>query len=75
MIDVNCITLEDGNNYVVISNITHEENRYIYLVDEKNEKNFCIRKIITENNEEFIVPLESDQEFNKALILFKEVNM
>lgn len=66
----NIVTLEDGIEYAVIDEIEHNDKRYIYLVNINDYKDFCIRKIIIENNEQFIVGLDDDKEFDLALMLF-----
>jgi len=66
----NVITLEDGIDYAVIDEIKHNENTYIYLTNINDYEDFCIRKILVENNEQFIVGLDDDKEFDLALMLF-----
>jgi len=66
----NVITLEDGIEYAVIDEIKHDNNRYIYLTNINNYEDFCIRKILLEGTEEFIVGLDDDKEFDLALMLF-----
>lgn len=71
MIEVtNVVTLEDGIEYAVIDEIKHENNRYIYLTNINDYEDFCIRKIIVEDNEQFIIGLDDDKEFDLALMLF-----
>lgn len=74
MMEVECVTLEDGLKYLVVSTITDGDNCYMYLSEEKNANNFCIRKVIEKDGSQVIVPLDGEEEFDRALNLFKEKN-
>ena len=62
------IILEDGIEYI----ITDKINNYLYLNNINNPKDFCIRKEIMENEEEYIVGLKNEEEYFNALKLFEE---
>lgn len=68
--EINIVVLEDGLEYAVIDEIKHNDNKYIYLTNVNDVEDFCIRKIIVENNEQFIIGLEDEKEFDLALMLF-----
>ncbi len=74
MVEVECVTLEDGLKYLVVTTINDHDNCYMYLSEENNVNNFCIRKVIKKDNGEVIVPLENKEEFELALNLFKKKN-
>ena len=63
------LTLDDNNEYVVISKINYESKNYYYLLDKNNEANF---KFCYEDNEEF-VEIEDKKLTTKLLPLFVEV--
>lgn len=54
----------DNKNYVLLDRI---EN-YLFLSNEKNDHDMMIRKVDADD-EETLLPLESDEEFEKALLL------
>ena len=54
----------DNKNYVLLDRI---EN-YLFLSNEKNDHDMMIRKIENQD-EETLLPLESDEEFENALLL------
>lgn len=63
------IILENGQKYY----ITEEKEGYVLLVNSENDDDFCIRKnVIKEDGKEYIVTLDSDEEFDKAMLLFKD---
>ena len=65
--EVEYVTLEDGNDYFVVDIIDH----YVYLKKEDDDKIFEIREVVKEDNgEEFFVELDSQEEYEKALLLF-----
>lgn len=68
--NINVITLEDGIEYAIIEEIIHDDKKYVYLTNINNYEDFCIRKVIVENNEQFITGLDDDTEFDLALMLF-----
>lgn len=54
----------DNKKYIVIDRI----NEYLYLSNKKNHHDMMIRKF-DPNDEESLLPLETDEEFEKALNL------
>lgn len=68
--EINIVVLEDGLEYAVIDEIKHNDNKYIYLTNVNDVEDFCIRKIIVEETQKFIVGLDDDKEFDLALMLF-----
>lgn len=72
--DISVVTLEDGIEYGVIDEITLGDKTYIYLANINDENDICIRKIILKENEEYIVGLENEKEFEIALTAFANKN-
>ena len=70
--EYNVVTLEDNIEYTEIDRIENNNNTYVVLSDLENPEKFCIRKLITENNEEFIIGLDSKEEFDTILKIFTE---
>lgn len=66
MKEMEVVTLEDDNNYIIIDTI----DNYVYLASEEDKEYFGIRKIEKENDEEYFVGLDDDKEFDNALALF-----
>lgn len=69
---VDVITLEDGLSYVIIDKINHDGITYVYLSNEENIENICVRKINIINGNECLVGLNSPEEFQEALNYFTE---
>jgi len=65
-IEVEAITLENGVEYGIIKEI----NNYVLLVNPNDESDYCIRKNVNRNGQEYIESLDSDEEFEMALALF-----
>ena len=71
MIDIkDILTLDDKNDYVVVSKINYENKIYYYLVDINNNDNlkFCYE----DNNE--LVEIEDKELTTKLLPMFLEVS-
>ena len=66
MEEVKVIDLENGT-FVITDEIFINGIKYVYLTNENDVMDFCIRKVKIENNEEYLVKLESDQEFDIAI--------
>lgn len=73
MEEVDVITLNDGD-YIITDEIDINNVKYYYLTKEDDIAKFCIRKINIINNEEYLVSLDSQEEFDKALLSFIEKN-
>lgn len=74
MEDVEIITLEDGKDYMVTDEFEINKVRYVYLTNEEDIADICIRKINIINNEEYLVGLDSEEEFKNALQEFLNQN-
>ncbi len=72
MIDVNVITLEDNLEYMIINTIVKNNNKYVFLANVDDEKKICIRKVISEDGKEYLVKLDSDEEFAEVLTEFND---
>ena len=68
MVDVETVKLDDGKTYMII----RENETYVYLANVDNPKDFCIRKKIKENGENYLGPIDDYEEFKKALELFQK---
>ena len=69
MEEVKVIDLEDGN-YIISDEISINGIRYVFLTNEKDMLDFCIRKVVINNNEEYIDYLDTDEEFDAAMQAF-----
>lgn len=67
--NVKCVKLEDGIEYVVLDEIDTGANTYVYLSNVDNEEDFCIRKV-NNSDENTLLGLDSDDEFDEALLLY-----
>lgn len=74
MVDVNTVVLENGVEYTQIDELIYDNISYVLLSNIKNIKDSCIRKIIIENNDEYLCRLEDHNEYEKILNLFVEKN-
>ena len=67
MIELENITLENGVTYSII----REKESYVYLINPQDENDFCIRKNVVIDDEEYLKKLDSKEEFDYALSIFK----
>lgn len=65
MMDVDTIIIDD-TKYMLVSKI----DGYVYLANVENPKDFIIQKEIAKDNEKYLMPIETREEFDKALELF-----
>jgi len=70
--EYNVITLEDNKEYAEIDKIEYNNNTYLFFANLNNPEEFCIRKLIKENNEEFIIGLDAKEEFDNILMIFSQ---
>lgn len=74
MENVEIITLEDNNEYIVTKELVIDNVKYVFLTKSDDVASFCIRKINIINNEEYLVGLKDKDEFIKALKAFTDDN-
>lgn len=75
MQEINTVVLEDNIRYAILKEIEKDGNTYVYLVNVEDAEDFCIRKVVIENDNKFLVGLDSDEEFELVLLNFaKEMN-
>jgi len=70
--ECNVVTLEDNIEYTEVDRIEYNNNNYVFLSDLENPENFCIRKLINKNEEEYIIGLDSKEEFDIVLNQFTQ---
>lgn len=68
------VTLENGNEYVIIDEIVHNGNHYVYLTNINNKEDICIRKSVQKDDGEYFEGLKDESELQNALILFANKN-
>ena len=72
---MNLITLENNQDYIILSTIELKDKKYFVLVNELNDKALCIRKVIlNKDNKEVLVKLDSNEEFYEVLSMFNNIN-
>lgn len=71
----NIVVLENGIKYTELSRVSYNDTDYVVLSNLSNPNDFCIRKLIKENNEDYIVGLDSKEEFDKIFALFSNKYM
>ena len=69
--EVNTV-LYDGNNYVEIDTIKNNNITYAYLINENNEEDYMIKRVVLENDKIYYNPIKDDNEFQIALMLFSK---
>ena len=70
--EYNIVTLENGTEYTELYRVTDDGMKYVFLSNLDNPEEFCIRKLIEGNGQEFIIRLDGKREYNKVFNLFKQ---
>lgn len=73
MIDNSSVEINE-KKYNVSEVIEYKDFKYIYLTNEENIEDFCVRKQITEDDKNYLVGLDSEEELIEALKLYEEKN-
>ena len=66
--NIEVVTLEDGKDYMVTAELEINNIKYLFLTNEDDVADFCLRKINTINNNEYLVGLNDKEEVIKVLI-------
>ncbi len=73
MEDVKYITI-DGIDFIIVDEIIINNIKYVFLVSEKESSDLRIKKVNIINSEEYLVNLNDEEEFKKALEEFNKKN-
>ena len=73
MVD-NSVLKVDDKTYLVVDTIWDNGNKYVYFLNENDKEDFFVRKERKENDQNYLVGLENDEEFVRAMELFHEKN-
>lgn len=65
--NIEVVTLEDGKDYMVTAELEINNIKYLFLTNEDDVADFCLRKINTINNNEYLVGLNDKKEVIKVL--------
>lgn len=74
MKEVNTVILENGLEYMEMDEVIYNNNKYILLVNCKNVKDSCIRRLAMEDGQEYFYKVKDEIEYNKVLNLFVQKN-
>lgn len=74
MEDVKVLNIEN-KNYLVVEEVTFHNNRYVLLVNENDEDDERIQKIINKDDKEYITNLESQDEVIAIMKLISEKHL
>ena len=58
----------DGKDFFLVDTL----DNYVFYAEEDNPENFLILKEINDNGEDYIVSLDDDLEYDKAISLYYE---
>ena len=73
MEDVKYITI-DWIDFIIVDEIIINNIKYVFLVSEKESSDLRIKKVNIINSEEYLVNLNDEEEFKKALEEFNKKN-
>lgn len=60
--EIELVTLEDNLDYVIISEVSIDNNKFIVLSREDDPNVVVVRKVVVENNNEYLVKVNTDIE-------------
>lgn len=61
------IEFENGKSYLVVDEVTINDKKYLFLANEKNDKDLLFQNIQYEDNGPKLNKIESEEEFNTVL--------
>ena len=59
----------ENKKYMVLNEISDNDETYVFLANIKNPKEFIIQKV-DKNDNDFLINLDNDDEYDRALKLF-----
>lgn len=71
MMNVSVITLENKQDYIIVSTLEYKNNKYFVLINEDDDNDITIRKILkNDNNDDILVKLDSKEELIEVLNVY-----
>lgn len=67
------IVLDDGIEYIIFKDKIINDIKYTLFVNINDDSDICFRKTIIKDNEEYYIGLDNEEELNKVLIEFAEI--
>ena len=71
-IEYNLVTLDNGVEYTEICRLDNDGMVYILLSNLDNPNDFCIKRVINNDGNEYIEGLKDKEEFQKLFKLFTD---
>lgn len=68
--NIDVITLENNLNYLVVDTLLNENNKYLVLVNKDDEQDIAIRKVIKKEDREYLIKLDTEDEFEEVMSIF-----
>lgn len=62
----------NNKEYILLEKINVGYNEYYILANEFDNKDLCIRKKMVENNDEYLIGLDNEEEFNLVMTSYLE---
>ena len=72
MADLDILTLQNNKDYIVIDTLINEEKKYLFLLNKEDDNDMVVRKVIKKDDGEYVTKLDSEDEFEEIMYLFKE---
>lgn len=63
-------TIIDGKKYIEIDKIDIKNNTYVFLSNSLDDTDFLIRKLVSRDGKIFYEGLDSEEEFDNAMMYF-----
>lgn len=73
--EVNVITLENGHDYMIVDAIEINNDKYLFLANEDNDIDMCIRKVILKDGKDYLIKLDNDEEFDEVMTAFNNKHL
>lgn len=64
------VSVIDNKSYIEVDRITKNGKTFVFLVNSINKTDFIIRKLLAEDGDIYYVGLDSNEEFDLALMYF-----
>lgn len=67
------IILDDGIEYIIFKDKIINDIKYTLFVNIDDDSDICFRKTIIKDNEEYYIGLDNEDELNKVIYEFAEI--
>ncbi|MGN1337675.1 MAG: hypothetical protein ACI4WW_04290 [Candidatus Coprovivens sp.] len=62
----------DNKRYAILNEIEDKGNKYVLFANLDDVNDICVRKVVVDEEDDYIVGLDNQEEFDRVMLLFSK---